>query len=119
MRADDTSPTWSPRGRYRYWDVWVSTANSPMMRAAQRRASDVWTARAHRLLSPRGYPVRVGPLIDGCEALDFAFARGFQRRARIRRKLQHRGGLSDAKPCQQHHLSTRKFQCIVVFVGAV
>jgi hypothetical protein len=70
-------------------------------------------------LSPRGYPVRVGPLIDGCEAFDFAFGRGFQRRARIRRKLQHRGGLSDAKPCQQHHLSTRKFQRIVVFVGAM
>ena len=65
-----------------------------------------------------GYPVRVGTLIDGCQALDFAFVRGFQR-ARFRRKLQHRGGLSDAKPCQQHHLSTRKFQCIVVFVGAM
>jgi hypothetical protein len=69
-------------------------------------------------LSPRAYPVRVDALIDGCEAFDFAFARGF-RSARIRRKLQHCGGLADAKPCQQHHLSTRKFQCIVVFVGAM
>jgi hypothetical protein len=113
-----TSSTWSPRGRYRYWDVLVSTANSLTVRTGPRQAFEAWTARARRLLSPRGYPVRVGTLIDGCEAFDFAFARGLQH-ARIRRKLQHHGGLSDAKPCQQHHLSARKFQCIVVFVGAM
>ena len=96
----------------------VSTPNSPMVRAGPRHAFEAWTARARRLLSPRGYPVLVGTLIDGCEAFDFAFARGL-RRARIRRKLQHRGGLSDAKPCQQHYLSARKFECIVVFVGAM
>src|SRR5215470_16074344 len=79
----------------------VSTANSPIVRTGPRHAFDAWTLHAHHLLSARGYPVRVGTLIDGCEAFhfafDFAFARGFQR-VRIRRELQHRGRLSDAKP---------------------
>ncbi len=55
MRADDNLAhvvsTWAlpVLGRL------VSTANSPMMRAAQRHASDAWTARAHRFsLSARG-----------------------------------------------------------------
>src|SRR5258708_16451075 len=117
-----TSPTWSPRGRYRYWDVWFR----PRTARSCGQARGMPPTRGQRVPTVcslgAGDLVRVGTLIDGCEAFhfafDFAFARGFQR-VRIRRKLQHRSGLSDAKPCQQHHLSTRKFQCIVVFVGAV
>ncbi len=60
MRADDNLAhvvsTWASP----VLGCLVSTANSPIVRAGQRHVSEAWTARAHRLLSRRGYPVRVG-----------------------------------------------------------
>ena len=62
--------------------------------------------------------VWVWRLINGCAQSDLASAWDHER-LRVRWKLQHRAGLSDAKPRQEHDLPAWKFQSIVMFVGAL
>ena len=60
MRADDNLAHVVSTWALPVLGCLVSTANSPIVWTGPRHASDAWTARAHRLLSRRGYPVRVG-----------------------------------------------------------
>jgi hypothetical protein len=82
------------------------------------RTLDTLLARSAKSARVFALPGRWARLIDGCERFDLASTRD-RERLRVRRKLQHRAGLSDAKPRQENDLSAWKFQRIVMFIRGV